>query len=132
MKIAIAYTAFAIIATIANLGSQELIFQLYHYSFRVELSVLAGTAIGLVVKYVLDKRYIFKVEVNSTHKDMKLFVLYAITGVFTTAVFWGSEYAFAIMFDHRAMRYLGGALGLAVGYVLKYQLDKKWVFSKYV
>ena len=26
------------------------------------------------------------------------------------------------------MLYLGGAVGLAIGYVLKYQLDKRFVF----
>lgn len=28
------------------------------------------------------------------------------------------------------MRYLGGVLGLAIGYVIKYELDKRFVFRQ--
>ena len=49
-------------------------------------------------------------------------------GVFTTAIFWGTEYAFHLIFTTDAMRYIGGVLGLTIGYYIKYQLDKRFVF----
>ena len=35
---------------------------------------------------------------------------------------------FFYLFDFEGAAYVGGALGLAVGYVIKYQLDKRFVF----
>jgi putative flippase GtrA len=49
-------------------------------------------------------------------------------GVVTTAVFWGFEFGFDHLFGTREMRYAGGVIGLAIGYVAKYQLDKRFVF----
>ena len=36
---------------------------------------------------------------------------------------------FFMIWESREMLYLGGALGLAIGYVVKYQLDKRFVFT---
>ena len=49
-------------------------------------------------------------------------------GVVTTLIFWGTEYAFHLIYDTDLMRYVGGIVGLAVGFYVKYQLDKKYVF----
>ena len=49
-------------------------------------------------------------------------------GVFTSAIFWGTEYAFHLIFAGDFMRYVGGVLGLTIGYYVKYQLDKRFVF----
>ena len=49
-------------------------------------------------------------------------------GVFTTAIYWGVEYAFHLIFATDTMRYVGGVIGLAIGFYVKYQLDKKYVF----
>ena len=46
----------------------------------------------------------------------------------TTLVFWGTEFAFHLAFQTDAMRYLGGVIGLVIGYAIKYQLDKRYVF----
>lgn len=54
--------------------------------------------------------------------------LYTFTGVFTTALFWGIEFGFQSLFGTDAMRYLGGAIGLTLGYIIKYRLDKRFVF----
>src|SRR5688500_16743584 len=50
------YVLFAIVATLANLLTQELVFQLVA-GLRLSLSILAGTAVGFAVKYVLDKKW---------------------------------------------------------------------------
>ncbi len=128
MKLALNYTIFAIIATIANIGSQDLFLRFYGAAFDIVLSVLVGTAVGLLVKYWLDKRYIFRYRTSDIAEDSRLFTLYTIMGIVTPAVFWGFEFAFHFIFGTDFMRYLGGALGLAIGYLMKYQLDKRFVF----
>ena len=49
-------------------------------------------------------------------------------GLVTTVIFWGFEFGFDHLFETREMRYLGGIIGLAIGYYAKYQLDKRFVF----
>ena len=51
-------------------------------------------------------------------------------GVFTTLIFWSLEFGFTLLFQTKEMRYLGGIIGLAIGYFTKYQLDKRFVFRK--
>lgn len=128
MNITVKYTIFAVIATMANIGSQDISLRLYNGIHAIVLSVLVGTAVGLVVKYVLDKKYIFQFQVKNTAHDTQLFILYAVTGVITTLIFWGFEFGFNYIFQSKAMRYTGGTIGLAIGYVIKYQLDKRFVF----
>jgi positive regulator of sigma E activity len=48
--------------------------------------------------------------------------------IFTTAIFWVTEYAFHLIFAAESMRYVGGVIGLAIGFYVKYRLDKKFVF----
>ncbi len=128
MKIAMNYTMFAVFATIANIASQDLSLNLYDGRHTIIVSVLIGTAVGLVVKYLLDKKYIFRFRTRDPAHDARVFTLYTAVGVFTTAVFWGFEFGFDYLFKTKAMRYTGGVIGLAIGYYLKYRLDKKFVF----
>jgi putative flippase GtrA len=51
-------------------------------------------------------------------------------GVLTTIIFWAIELAFEHIYQTKEMRYLGGIIGLAIGYIIKYQLDKRFVFVK--
>ncbi len=88
----------------------------------------AGTGVGLVVKYILDKRYIFRFRARNVVHDSRVFLLYALMGLATTAIFWGFEFGFHHIFASKEMRYLGGVIGLAIGYLTKYQLDKRFVF----
>ncbi len=57
------------------------------------------------------------------------FTLYTLMGLVTTAIFWGSETLFWIVWRTDAMRELGAVLGLAVGYMVKYNLDRRYVFG---
>jgi putative flippase GtrA len=129
-RIAVLYAVFAVLATAVNIGSQALVIWLYHGAYAVPLSVLVGTAAGLPVKYVLEKRHIFSFEADNLAHDGRMFVLYSAMGVLTTALFWGMEWAFHVAFGTDAMRYLGGVIGLTLGYVIKYHLDKRFVFVK--
>ena len=129
-RIAGLYAVFAALATAVNIGSQALLIWLYYGPYAVPLSILVGTVAGLPVKYVLEKRYIFNFESDNLAHDGKMFALYSFMGVFTTALFWGIEYTFHAAFGTDTMRYLGGAIGLSLGYAIKYQLDKRFVFIK--
>ena len=128
MKLTFTYALLALIATLGNIAAQELSGRLYAGPAAVTLSVLVGTAAGLVLKYVLDKRYIFRFKAQSAAHDGKTFVLYAVMGLVTTVIFWGFEFGFDLLFESKSMRYLGGVIGLGIGYVTKYQLDKRYVF----
>lgn len=130
MKLALIYTLLAAFATLANIASQDIITRLYPGPYHIELSILIGTGVGLMVKYVLDKRYIFRFTARDVAHDGQTFLLYASMGVFTTAIFWGFELTFQHLFATREMRYLGAAIGLALGYYTKYQLDRRFVFCQ--
>lgn len=130
--IALLYALFAVMATSANLLAQGVCVAFYRGPYHVEGAMLAGTALGLPVKYLLDKRYIFNFSARNLAHDGQLFTLYTLTGLFTTALFWGTEMLFHRLFGRDGMRYLGGVLGLSLGYLLKYQLDKRHVFEQRV
>ena len=101
---------------------------IYSGAYAVEISIFIGTLAGLPLRYFLEKRYIFSFESKNIKHDGQLFILYSFMGVFTTAFFWGTEYAFHLIFTTDVMRYIGGVLGLTIGYYIKYQLDKRFVF----
>ena len=128
VRIAVLYTAFAVLSTVINIGSQMLSIWAFKGPYSVEISILVGTAAGLPLRYFLEKRYIFNFKSQNLKHDGKLFVFYSAMGVITTLIFWGTEYAFHLIYDVDFMRYIGGVIGLAVGFYFKYQLDKKYVF----
>lgn len=96
--------------------------------FSIPLSILAGTGAGLVVKYLLDKKYIFEFKSHSLKHDGETFVIYSLMGLMTTAIFWLFELGFEWIFHDKFWRYVGAVLGLAIGYFIKYQLDSRYVF----
>jgi len=122
------YSIFAFFATLANIGSQDISLGFYDGIHSVAVSVLVGTAVGLVVKYVLDKKYIFQFQVRNAAHDTRIFTLYAVMGLVTTTIFWFFEFGFDYLFQSKEMRYTGAVIGLAIGYYIKYRLDKKFVF----
>jgi len=111
-----------------NLVTQEIMCQLYTGPFQLGVGIFMGSLTGLVVKYTLDKKYIFNYQAESKSKDSQMFFLYSIMGIVTTVIFWVTEFAFDAWFATKAMRYVGAVIGLSIGYITKYQLDKKFVF----
>ncbi|WP_321919160.1 GtrA family protein [Paraburkholderia tropica] len=128
-KLATVYTILALIATAANIGAQDLVVRAWSGQDSIPISVIVGTGVGLVVKYILDKRYIFRFRANNAAHDLQTFLLYTVMGLVTTVIFWCFEFGFEHLFHTSTMRYLGGILGLAIGYVAKYHLDKRFVFG---
>jgi putative flippase GtrA len=123
------YALFAVIATLANLGVQRLVMRLGEQTPVFLAAVFLGTLIGLIIKYVLDKRWIFFDAGTGLKQHGQKFGLYTAMGLITTAIFWGAESAFWFIWHTEAMRETGAVLGLAVGYVVKYRLDRRFVFT---
>jgi putative flippase GtrA len=126
--IAIKYTFFAVVSTALNLFFQYLSFLVYNGLGALYVAMLVGTAIGLVSKYVLDKKWIFYHKTENKKEDAKKFALYTLMGIFTTVIFWGTEMAFYYLIPRPEAKYIGAFIGLSLGYVIKYFLDKHFVF----
>ena len=122
------YASFAGIATAANVASQAASLSLYHGYGGLMVSVLAGTAIGFIVKYVLDKHLIFFDKRASATRELTKVVLYGVTAIVTTIVFWSAEFGFWIMWRTALAKYAGAVIGLGIGYMIKYLLDRRFVF----
>jgi putative flippase GtrA len=122
------YTLLAVIATAVNIGFQDVFVRLHDGIYSVPLSMVVGTGAGLLTKYILDKKFIFHYQVRDAKQDVNTFLLYALMGLTTTAIFWFLEAAFAIVFGTKEMRYVGAVVGLAIGYFVKYRLDRRFVF----
>ncbi|MEQ9257655.1 MAG: GtrA family protein [Roseovarius sp.] len=126
------YALFAVLAVLVNLGTQRLVLGVgwQNEGLGLALAIAAGTLTGLVVKYLLDKRWIFHDTETGLAAHSRQFTLYTVMGLVTTAIFWGTETAFWLIWGTDAMRELGAVLGLTVGYVTKYQLDRRFVFNR--
>lgn len=128
-RLAMLYMAFAIVATLCNILTQDICSYLYYGDFSILISIIIGTGFGLVVKYILDKKYIFQYKTKNAGHNRHIFFLYTVMGILTTFIFWGFEFGFHYIFETKEMRYLGGILGLIIGYICKYYLDKRYVFK---
>ncbi len=123
------YAAFAVLATIANLAAQRMVLVVDDGAVGFAIAVVIGTGVGLVLKYLLDKRWIFKDSSTGLRSHSRKFTLYTAMGILTTLIFWGTETAFWSIWQTDLMRELGAVLGLSIGYVIKYHLDRRFVFS---
>ncbi|MFB9150835.1 GtrA family protein [Roseovarius ramblicola] len=123
------YAAFAVAATLANLAVQRAILQVGETAVWFAAAVGAGTIVGLAIKYMLDRRWIFHDVGTGARNHARKFSLYTVMGGVTTAIFWGTETAFWLIWQTDPMRELGAVLGLSVGYAVKYNLDRRFVFT---
>lgn len=122
------YLVFAVLATLANLAAQELVIRVAPVA-PLALSILAGTAAGFILKYVLDKRWVFEDRSGSHAQEIRKVTLYGAFSVLTTLVFWGFEVAFWALWRTDLAKYAGAVLGLAIGYAAKFALDRTFVFT---
>lgn len=128
-ELVLRYSGFAVIATVINLATQRLSLDFYAGDLGVPLAIFIGTVVGLIAKFYLDKRWIFYDMTSSASKNTRKFGLYTLMGVATTVIFWGMEYGFWVIWRTDLMRELGAIIGLSIGYVTKYHLDKRFVFG---
>ena len=124
------YVLFAVLSTVVNLMAQRVSLGIYDGAHAVILAILVGTAVGLVLKYVLDKHFIFLDRTGGVAAQGRQFALYTAMGLVTTTIFWATEYAFWLVWGTQAMRETGAILGLGIGYVVKYRLDRQFVFAR--
>jgi len=124
------YIVFSIVATVLNLITQRIVLMGLEKSYGLLFAMLAGTLIGLVVKFNLDARWIFYVRLSGARTQSKQFGLYSFFGVITTGIFWGTETLFWVIWTTELAREIGAILGLTIGYAMKYKLDKRFVFSE--
>lgn len=129
MKLGILYSGFALIAIACNIIVQDISYRVYQGPFAITLSMILGTLAGLIVKYTLDKTYIFQFRTKNLAHESQTFSLYTLMGLFTTAIFWGFEWGFHFFFHTPFWRYIGAIIGLTLGYLIKYHLDKHFVFK---
>jgi putative flippase GtrA len=123
------YVLFAVVATLANLATQELVIRVAPVA-PLTLSILAGTAAGFVLKYVLDKKWVFDDRYRGHREELQMVTLYGVFSVLTTLVFWGFEIAFWTIWRTDFAKYSGAVLGLAIGYAAKFALDRTFVFKE--
>jgi putative flippase GtrA len=123
------YVLFAVLATLANLLTQEAVLQLAPVR-QLEVSILAGTVVGFALKYALDKRWIFYDAYTSHSGELRKVILYGLFSVVTTLIFWGFEVTFFTIWETSFAKYTGAVLGLAIGYAAKFFLDRAYVFRE--
>lgn len=127
---AIKYILFAGVATGLNLLCQYMVLLAYDGIGNLYLAMAFGTLAGLVAKYILDKKYIFYHVPENQVKDAETFIFYTLTGVVTTAIFWGTEVGFNAWFRSENAKYAGAVTGLSIGYITKFFLDRNYVFRE--
>jgi len=130
MEVFIKYVIFAIVAISLNITTQWIVLTFYKSHYSLYFAMLLGTIVGLIVKYILDKKFIFYFKTKRISDNIIKFVTYSIFGGFTTIIFWGVEIGFHFIFKHESAKYIGAVIGLSIGYYLKYILDKKFVFGR--
>ena len=128
-RIVLLYAAFAMMATVCNLATQRALLQLEGSGFAYYPALLAGTFVGLAIKYILDKKWIFADPARALTAHSRKLSLYMLMGVVTTAVFWGTETLFWLIGGTQAAREIGALIGLSIGYFGKYHLDRRYVFT---
>lgn len=131
MQLTIRYGFFAALSMLANLATQALVLaSLGRGTSGLPIAIGAGTVAGFTLKYWLDKRWIFNTYSASIRQEARQIVLYGVFSVATTVLFWATEAVFALIWRSAVATYVGGAIGLCLGYALKYVLDGRYTFGK--
>ena len=124
------YFFFAAVSTIFNLLTQRMILSFNKTNLFFFIAISFGTLVGLTIKFFLDKSFIFFDKGQGLQHLIKKFGLYTSMGIYSTIIFWGTESIFWLIWRKENMREIGAILGLTIGYIIKYKLDKQYVFKK--
>tara|TARA_B100001123_G_scaffold415619_1_gene516313 strand:+ start:598 stop:975 length:378 start_codon:yes stop_codon:yes gene_type:complete len=117
------YFLFAVLSSFINLIGQHIFLNFYESLF---LAVIAGSSAGLVFKYALDSFFVFE---SNRDIDLRTFIKYAFIGACITPVIWVVEVTFLNIFGTVFMRDVGALIGIALAYYIKYEMDKRFVFT---
>jgi putative flippase GtrA len=124
LSIAWRYAGFAVIATLANLATQQITIGMA----PLALSIAMGTLVGFAAKYGLDKYFIFFDTYSGHAREAGKVLLYGLFSIVTTLVFWSFEAGFWAIWHSDLAKYSGAIIGLALGYAVKFLLDKHVTF----
>jgi putative flippase GtrA len=123
------YVVFAVVSSFCNLVAQEMIVQTVPMA-PLMASVLLGTGVGFFVKYLLEKRWVFLDGYEGHRAEIRKIVIYGLSGVATTLLFWSAELGAWSTWQTVEAKYVGAALGLGFGNWVKYRLDRRYVFAR--
>lgn len=123
------YALFCVIAGVMNILTQAAVFRFVPFQ-PLAVSILAGTALGFIVKYILDKHWIFFDDYGDVRREVGKLFLYGAFSVAMTLVFWAFELAFLAIGGTQFSKYLGAVVGLTIGNSAKYLLDYHFTFAQ--
>lgn len=140
MRRYVLYMIAAILAIIVNLSTQAFFewvvktffpsisdIAIVSFKFWFIIALGTGTIVGFIFKFLIDKLLIFKTRTKMIETTQELFK-YLGFAIITTFIFWGTEIAFLKILGQNYYL-LGGLIGLAIGYTLKFILDRQYVFT---
>lgn len=119
------YYAFAFVAIGINVVVQRLFFLGLNHPNAILFAMPIGAGVALLVKYFLDRKYIFEVASSPNQRE---FFRYAISGGLITLIFFVVEYLIWSLYETALARDLGIFVGMMTGYALKYFFDRNFVF----
>ena len=117
------YSCFAFLATLANIFTQRIIMSFKQTNLFFIFAILIGTVVGLIIKIFFDNTSGIKLQ------SLK-FGVYTSMSIISTLVFWVTEILFWVIGQTEHMREIGALIGLTFGYIIKYNLDRRFVFNK--
>lgn len=123
------YVLAAVVSILANLLTQEATSQAFPLQ-PLMVAIVAGTLVGFGVKHVCDKLWTFREGYTTPLGEARRITLSGLFSVMTTLIFWGFELGFYAIWQTDTAKYSGAVLGLTIGYVIKYALDRRHVFRE--
>ncbi|CAH7425878.1 GtrA-like protein [Vibrio chagasii] len=124
------YTYATIFSLMVNLTTQLVFISFLGESvWTVYLSMLFGTVVGMFAKFILDSYFVFHEEVKCDARGVRRLFTYSFMAIVPTLIFWGFELLFEYFFSSVSMRFFGATIGFILGAILKYNLDKRYVFN---
>ncbi len=138
------YIIFAFLAFLINTGvfhAADYLLQGVVNSKNINILMLKGDDIrfwvayglglfaGFVLKYLMDKKYVFSDITESKEKEMKKVLIYAMMSIFTTIILTLIVAGFKVWVSRERAKDVGLVIGLLIGYTTKFFLDRKYVFN---
>lgn len=123
------YVVAAVVSVAANLLSQEVTVRVSPAS-PLMVSIFVGTLVGFFIKYMIDKIWTFRERYTTPLGEAQRITLSGLFSVLTTLIFWAFELGFYAIWQTDFAKYTGAVLGLGLGYVLKFWLDRRHVFRE--